>query len=177
MAATRRDLADSTGPMHPAVVQAMRWSESQAHPPLDLTELAKELLLAPATSYSYSSRPLTSRPWPTWPGIGSRPPPSCCTPPASDSDRPDRQSFARSSAIIAHLAKRRRRCARSARILTVRHQLEPSTTQVLLPRQPSVRTPNFAPDGRDPPGETPVGTAVGRHLLARRCSPAQPYAA
>ncbi len=25
----------------------MRWSESQAHPPLDLTERAKELLLAP----------------------------------------------------------------------------------------------------------------------------------
>jgi AraC family L-rhamnose operon transcriptional activator RhaR len=47
VAATRRDLADSTGPTHPGVVQTMRLSEGQAHPPLDLTELAKELLLAP----------------------------------------------------------------------------------------------------------------------------------
>jgi hypothetical protein len=33
-----------------------------------------------------------------------------------------------------------------------------------------VRTPNFAPDGRDRPADTPVRTAVGCHLLARRCS-------
>jgi hypothetical protein len=31
-----------------------------------------------------------------------------------------------------------------------------------------VRTPNFTPNGRDPPAETPVRTAVGRYLLARR---------
>jgi hypothetical protein len=34
----------------------------------------------------------------------------------------------------------------------------------------SVRTPNFAPDGRSRPAQTPVGTAVDRHLLARRKS-------
>lgn len=83
VAATRRDLAFSTGPTHAAVVQPMRLSESQAHPPLDLTELAKSYSSPPATSYSYSSRSLSSRRWPTWPGIGSRPPPSCCTRPAT----------------------------------------------------------------------------------------------
>src|SRR6266545_555419 len=35
---------------------------------------------------------------------------------------------------------------------------------------PFIRTPNFAPDGRRRPGKTLVGTAVGRHLLARRKS-------
>jgi|Tabmets5t2r1_1033131.scaffolds.fasta_scaffold24181_2 hypothetical protein len=30
------------------------------------------------------------------------------------------------------------------------------------------RTPNFAPDGPQRPGQTPVRTAVGRHLLTRR---------
>jgi hypothetical protein len=30
------------------------------------------------------------------------------------------------------------------------------------------RPPNFAPDGPERPGETPVRTAVGRHLFARR---------
>jgi hypothetical protein len=34
------------------------------------------------------------------------------------------------------------------------------------------RPPNFAPDGPQRPG-TPVRTAVGRHLLARRRSPAR----
>jgi hypothetical protein len=33
-----------------------------------------------------------------------------------------------------------------------------------------VRTPNFTPDGPHRPGKTLVGTAVGRHLLARRRS-------
>jgi hypothetical protein len=37
-------------------------------------------------------------------------------------------------------------------------------------QRPTVRTPNFAPDGPSRPGETPGRTAVGRHLLARRKS-------
>src|SRR5215211_6736879 len=37
-----------------------------------------------------------------------------------------------------------------------------------LPRR-FVRTPYFAPDGPDPPAETPARTAVGHYLLARRC--------
>ena len=41
----------------------------------------------------------------------------------------------------------------------------------LLEVQPRpIRTPNFAPDGRARPAEMPVRTAVGRFLLARRCS-------
>jgi hypothetical protein len=36
--------------------------------------------------------------------------------------------------------------------------------------RPFLMPPNFAPDGRDPPAETLVGTAVSRRLLARRCS-------
>jgi hypothetical protein len=34
--------------------------------------------------------------------------------------------------------------------------------------RPFLTPPNFAPDGRDPPAETLVGTAVSRRLLARR---------
>jgi hypothetical protein len=37
--------------------------------------------------------------------------------------------------------------------------------------EPDVRTPNFAPDGRRRPARTQVRTAIGRHLLARRCPP------
>ena len=36
------------------------------------------------------------------------------------------------------------------------------------PKEHSVRTPQFARDGSDPPAETLVGTAVSRSLLARR---------
>jgi len=36
------------------------------------------------------------------------------------------------------------------------------------PKERSVRTPQFARDGSDPPAETLVGTAVSRSLLARR---------
>ena len=38
---------------------------------------------------------------------------------------------------------------------------------------PSLRTPNFAPDGLRRPGKTQLRTAVGRHLLARRKSGVQ----
>jgi hypothetical protein len=42
--------------------------------------------------------------------------------------------------------------------------------------RPSLRTPNFTPDGPPRPGTTRVRTAVGRPSLARRRSPAQPGA-
>jgi hypothetical protein len=59
---------------------------------------------------------------------------------------------------------------RSTLTTTCSSQLPPAS-MLRGRRWPSVRTPNFAPDGRGSPAETRVGTAVSAFLLARRCLP------
>src|SRR6266511_2908884 len=41
--------------------------------------------------------------------------------------------------------------------------------------RPYTRTPNCAPDGTSPPGQTRLGTVVDCHLLAWRCSDRGPH--
>jgi hypothetical protein len=48
---------------------------------------------------------------------------------------------------------------------------EPEVGPTTVVDEAVVRTPNFTPDGRQRPAQTLVRTAVGCHLLARRCPP------